>query len=56
MRSKLQKPSTTCPIWRESLKEMISFQTATIRDEIEIEVWKHKFKTWRETNWTSLSI
>jgi hypothetical protein len=37
------------------IQEMNSFQTTTIRDEIEFEVWRHKFKTWRETTWTSPS-
>jgi hypothetical protein len=34
---------------------MSSFQTTPIHEEIEMEVWKHKFKTWRETTWTSPS-
>jgi hypothetical protein len=34
---------------------MSSFQTTTICEEIEMEEWKHKFKTWRETTWTSPS-
>jgi hypothetical protein len=40
---------------RKFIQEMNSFQTTTIRDEIEFEVWRHKFKTWRETTWTSPS-
>jgi hypothetical protein len=40
---------------RKFIQEMNSFQTKTIRDEIEFEVWRHKFKTWRETTWTSPS-
>jgi hypothetical protein len=34
---------------------MSSFQTTPIRYEIEIEAWRQKFKTWRETTWTSPS-
>jgi hypothetical protein len=40
---------------RKFIQEMNSFQTTTTRDEIEIEAWRHKFKTWRETTWTSPS-
>jgi hypothetical protein len=40
---------------RKFIQEMSSFQTTPICEEIEIEVWKHKFKTWRETTWTSPS-
>jgi hypothetical protein len=31
------------------IQEMSSFQNTPICKEIEIEVWKHEFKTWRET-------
>jgi hypothetical protein len=37
------------------IQELSSFKTTTIRDEIDIEVWKHNFKTWREITWTSSS-
>jgi hypothetical protein len=40
---------------RKFIQEMNSFQTTTIQDEIEFEVWRHKFKTCRETTWTSPS-
>jgi hypothetical protein len=40
---------------RKFIQEMNSFQTTTIRDEIEFEVWRQKFKTWRKTTWKSPS-
>jgi hypothetical protein len=40
---------------RKFIQEMSSFQTTTIRDEIEIEAWRHKFKICRESTWMSSS-
>jgi hypothetical protein len=40
---------------RKFIQEINSFQTTTTQDEIDFEVWRHKFKTWRETTWTSTS-
>jgi hypothetical protein len=34
---------------RKFIQKLSSFKTTTIRDEVEIEVWKNKFKTWHET-------